>query len=187
MKPATLPGPKNLVTKPEGNSIKLSWDAVAGAERYGAIYYDQDGTALVATVGTHKTSYTIEEVNTGHRYTLGVEAWSSTGGGFATFGFDVLGQKGTPAMPTDFKIFSVDLTTVRLTWTASANAAGYRVWSRNFNEGGNLEADPYGSGTGTTKEIFFLFPGVWNFEFAVSAYNGNLESLRSNIIKAQKP
>jgi hypothetical protein len=188
MNPATLPGPKSLRTEANGNDIKLSWDAVDGSvDRYGVVYYDQDGSDFTQNVGTRATSYTIKGTNPGHRYFLAVETWGQYGGGWPTIGFEVIAGRGTPAMPANFKVEALDKTTIRLSWSASDNAAGYRVWLRNFEEGGNLEADPYGSTKETTKEIYFLYPGTWNFEFCVSAYNGNLESPRTMVVKGPKP
>lgn len=53
---------------------------------------------------------------------------------------------------------------------------GYHLWSRNRNEKGaklNLVANVT---EGTCNEQYLLFPGVWNYSFAVSAFNGDDES-----------
>lgn len=83
-------------------------------------------------------------------------------------------------------IQSLDATTVRLTWQGSAQAAGYRVWVRNATTGGPFTADQSSTDT-NSHEIAFLFPGNWNFEFCVSAFNGALESDRSGCVSVPLP
>lgn len=64
-----------------------------------------------------------------------------------------------------------------ITWSGSALAGGYRVWSRNIKEAGS-KFHLIGNVTEETcNEQYLLFPGVWNYAFAVSAFNGNDETV----------
>lgn len=64
-----------------------------------------------------------------------------------------------------------------ITWSRSASAGGYHVWTRNINEAGS-KLHLIGNVTeGTCNEQYVLFPGVWNFAFAISAFNGNDETV----------
>lgn len=53
-------------------------------------------------------------------------------------------------------------------------------------ENGRSTADEYVV-EGTSHGIAFLFPGVWNFEFCVTAVNGALESGKSSCVVAPRP
>lgn len=61
----------------------------------------------------------------------------------------------------------------RISWKGSDDAGGYRVWSRDINDKGS-KLDVVANVTESTcNEEYLLFPGVWNFAFAVSAFNGD--------------
>ncbi|MEU1050924.1 fibronectin type III domain-containing protein [Streptomyces sp. NPDC005897] len=86
------------------------------------------------------------------------------------------------------EVTTVDPTTVELDWNGANSAAGYRLWVSNIKDGGTtppkadeniIEDTHYGVG--------FLFPGVWNYEFCVTAVNGSLESDRSNCVIPPHP
>ncbi|MFE9610690.1 fibronectin type III domain-containing protein [Streptomyces sp. NPDC006012] len=88
--------------------------------------------------------------------------------------------------PAGLKVTSTDATTVQLNWTGSAQAAGYRVWVRNIDDGSQSTADEW-IGQDTSHGIAYLFPGVWHYEFCVTAVNGALESGKSNCVVAPRP
>ncbi|MFI0966491.1 endonuclease/exonuclease/phosphatase family protein [Streptomyces sp. NPDC021080] len=109
------------------------------------------------------------------------------GGGIPGVARSVTIGAGTPAVPTDVTVRSIDATTVQLNWKGSPEAAGYRVWVRNVN-------DPEGSPTqgpyitdGPEHQIAFLFPGNWNYEFCITAINGALESGKSSCVHVPLP
>jgi hypothetical protein len=83
-------------------------------------------------------------------------------------------------------VTSVDDTSVQLTWSGSNEAAGYRIWTRNINDGSKSSAAE-SIITNTSHGIGFLFPGVWNYEFCATAINGAAESSKSNCVVAPRP
>lgn len=91
-------------------------------------------------------------------------------------------------MPTGLKVTSTDPTTVQLSWNGSSGAAGYQVWIRStsVDSGGTYEPDTT-TADSTSHTVAFLFPGTWNYEFCVSAFNGNDESRRSHCVVAPRP
>ncbi|MCD9900986.1 fibronectin type III domain-containing protein [Streptomyces sp. MT29] len=93
---------------------------------------------------------------------------------------------GAPSAPTGLKVVPADATTVQLSWKGSAQAAGYRVWIRNMNNGSQSAADESVIST-TNHGIAFLVPGTWNYEFCMTAVNGALESGKSNCVVAPRP
>jgi hypothetical protein len=82
-------------------------------------------------------------------------------------------------------VTSVDATTATVSWTASPTATGYRIWTRNINDG---SVSKPGDVTDQTSGGFaYMIPGVWNFEFCVTAVNGDLESPKSQCKVAPRP
>lgn len=73
-----------------------------------------------------------------------------------------------------------------VTWDRVPNVAGYRVWVWNVEWGHEFNITSEDTTTELHYGFGFLFPGTWNFEFCVSAYNGNLESARSLCVRPEK-
>jgi hypothetical protein len=82
-----------------------------------------------------------------------------------------------------YRLPSIDAVTVQLRWTGSSPAFGYRFWVRNINDGSAFKADESSSDV-PCYGITYLIPGVWNYEFCVSAFNGNDESTKGNCVVA---
>ncbi|MFK0229866.1 phosphatidylinositol-specific phospholipase C domain-containing protein [Streptomyces sp. NPDC090303] len=191
-RPKTAPGPVGVVTRPTATGIDVVWGTPTGPytdsiERYGVITYDLDTPgAFVETVGTRGKSVRVDGLKPGHRYAVAVQSWNAAGGGFPAAGRPVVVGAGTPAAPTGLTVTSTDPTTVQLKWNASSGAAGYRVWVRNVNNGSQPAADEH-IVQETNYGVAFLFPGVWNYEFCVTAVNGALESGKSLCVVAPRP
>lgn len=191
-RPKTAAGPVGIVTRPTATGIDFAWGAPTGPytdsiDRYGVIAYDQDTPdAFVQTVGTRNKTLHFDGLKPGHRYTLAVQTWNRAGGGLPALGRPVVVGAGTPPAPTGLKVVSTDVTTVQLSWKGSAQAAGYRVWIRNTNNGSQSAADESVISK-TNHGIAFLVPGTWNYEFCMTAVNGALESGKSNCVVAPRP
>ncbi|KAH7311095.1 SGNH hydrolase-type esterase domain-containing protein [Rhexocercosporidium sp. MPI-PUGE-AT-0058] len=179
--PSTAPGPSNIhVTPVGGNSFAISWDAVSGysINRYEVIVWDQDipgaWTGGYAAAGT---STTIGGLLNGHRYAIWVATWVNLDGGPAggvpAGARQVTIGAGTPAAPSGFSASNVDPTTAHLTWSSSSGATGYAIYGRALPSG---KFTLSGTTTLTSQDVGWLYPGTWNYEFCIAAYNGNLES-----------
>lgn len=181
MSPKTLEGPNNIVTTPAGQGIYVRWDPKSGVDYFAVVIYNMLGDDYIQKIGTRGTTMQIDDVDYNGLYTVGVESWSSWGGGMVTVGRNVRPGIGRPGTPTNLRLKKIDDTTVQLDWTGHSSAAGYRVWVRNKTSNGKWQSEQYGTAIDTTHSIWFLYPGVWNFEFQVSSYNGDLESAKSEI------
>ncbi|MFI8391858.1 fibronectin type III domain-containing protein [Streptomyces sp. NPDC085540] len=190
--PATAAPPTNVSTRPSSNGLDVYWDAPTGPhtdsiDRYEIITWDKDVPgSYINSTAVKGTSAQIDGLVPGHHYLVAVATWNRAGGGMPTVARSVTVGAGVPPTPADVKIQSLDDTTVRLTWQGSAQAAGYRVWVRNATAGGPFTAEQSSTDT-PSHEVAFLFPGNWNFEFCVSAFNGALESGRSGCVSVPPP
>jgi hypothetical protein len=186
--PSTAPGPQNIVVQSSGSDgIQFSWSPVAGysVNRYSTIVWDLDTKgAFIETRAVSGTSVYIGGLKPGHRYGTWVSTYvnlvsgftnkNMIAGGLPAAAREVIIGRGAPAPPTQLYVTNKDPTTVELRWNAVANAAGYAIYQRSVKD--NTGFHPYGTTTATTLGAAFLFPGTWNFEFCVAAYNGNLET-----------
>ncbi|MFF5728229.1 GDSL-type esterase/lipase family protein [[Kitasatospora] papulosa] len=191
--PKTAPPPRILASRPIGqDGIELEIappDYPTTIDRYEVILFDKDtpGAWLTGT-GFRGNNVKIYGLKPGHRYLVAAATWNAAGGGLPALARPVMVGGGTPATPTGLRVTTVDPTTVELDWNGAKSAAGYRLWVSNIKDGGTTppEADEniiedthYGVG--------FLFPGVWNYEFCVTAVNGSLESDKSNCVIPSHP
>lgn len=62
-----------------------------------------------------------------------------------------------PPAPTNLKVRAIDAPTVELDWSGSTQAAGYRVWVRNINDGSIPTADEWIIQQ-TNHTVAYLFP-----------------------------
>jgi lysophospholipase L1-like esterase len=179
--PKTAPGPPNIVVVPSGDGIQFTWGAVTGysINRYAVIVWDQDTDgAFISTYGAAGTSFFIGGLVAGHRYSTWVATWvnlsAGPAGGLPVAGRDVIIGGGAPAPPANIQVTNIDPTTVQLTWSGSAGAAGYAIYYRSTS--GSSDYTQIGTVTETSEVVGFLFPGTWHYQYCVSAYNGNMES-----------
>ncbi|MFF9645785.1 GDSL-type esterase/lipase family protein [Kitasatospora aureofaciens] len=197
--PKTAAAPKGIVTRATATGVDVSWDAATGPytdtiDRYEIITWDRDTPgAFLNSTAVRGNSARIDGLREGHHYLVAVATWNAAGGGMPGVARSVTVGAGTPPAPTGLKVISTDATTVQLSWNGSVWAAGYRVWIRNVNDdsgskhdGSGFKADEYITNE-TSRGIAYLVPGVWNYEFCVTAINGEAESSKSNCVIAPKP
>jgi lysophospholipase L1-like esterase len=186
-KVSTAPGPSNIIVQPQGNDLLVRWDAVTGyyVNRYGVLVWDRDTEgAFLETFATRDTSYVVKGLKPGHRYGVWVATYvgmigsltrtSAIVGGLPAAGREVIAGQGAPAPPSGLRVHTIDATAIRLEWNAVSGASGYSVYFRSVRDNTAQKLD--GTTTETSYGVGFLFPGNWNFEFCVSAFNGNLET-----------
>jgi hypothetical protein len=145
--------------------------------------------ASISEVGfsTSERSAHIDSLIPGHHYIIYVQAFNRYGGGVPGIGRSVTIGAGEPPPPYNLQIASTDDANVELTWCGSPVAAGYHVWVKNINNSSDvLHIDSTSSGD-THISVGFLFPGVWNYQFCISALNGVLESTLSTCLDAPQP
>ncbi|MCX2928233.1 GDSL-type esterase/lipase family protein [Streptomyces sp. NEAU-W12] len=191
--PKTAPPPRILASRPSGqDGIELEIappDYPTTIDRYEVILFDKDtpGAWLTGT-GFRGNSVKVYGLKPGHRYLVAAATWNAAGGGLPALARPVMVGGGIPATPTGLRVTTVDPTTVELDWTGAKSAAGYRLWVSNVKDGGTTppEADE-NIIEDTHHGVGFLFPGVWNFEFCVTAVNGSLESDKSNCVIPPHP
>ncbi|QKX59188.1 uncharacterized protein TRUGW13939_06320 [Talaromyces rugulosus] len=189
--PKTLQGPSTIHASPTENGVHVSWSAVDGAEFYAALLFDSDlPGAWLSVVGVRGLSYTWESQYVGHRHVVAVQAWNDIGGGLPTLGRNVIpGTTDAPTAPTNLYIDSVDATTVQLSWCGDCSDTSYKLYTRSLNTDLTNLSDWSGSDAGSAPAtgVAYLVPGVWNYEFAVTALNGDLESPMSDGLQAYYP
>lgn len=125
-----------------------------------------------------------DDLNPGHRYLVAVETWNSAGPGLPQIFRHMRPGVGTPSVPTNLKMISPDPASAYFTWDSNPKAAGYRVWKRYIPDRSKA------SNSTTTQACAadaYLFPGSWNYEYCISAYNGNDESAQGPWIAAPHP
>ncbi|KAF7125710.1 hypothetical protein CNMCM5793_002003 [Aspergillus hiratsukae] len=159
---ADLPGP----TEHRGSAVGRRHPDLLGRR-----YWVQRLTGTEPSYGTG----TRRELSSIHVPRRGLS--SMTGELYAAGGLPAAGPKiivgaGAPAPRTNLGVTNVDHTTVQLSWTASAGAAGYAVYVGSVRDNTDFKLD--GKTTATTYGVGFLFPGTWNFRFCVSGFNGSV-------------
>ncbi|KAL3490225.1 fibronectin type III domain protein [Aspergillus germanicus] len=183
----TAPGPSNIIVEPQGTSVLVRWDEYTDnfVNRYGVYVWDKDTAgAWLSIYPAEGTSLLVTGLKAGARHSIWVSTYVGmigsltnqyvAAGGLPAAARDIIAGYWAPAPPTGLRVTNIDATTVELTWNAVSGASGYAVYQRSVLDNTALRVD--GTTTDPSHGIAFLFPGTWNYEFCVSAYNGNLET-----------
>ncbi|KAK4101223.1 carbohydrate esterase family 3 protein [Parathielavia hyrcaniae] len=194
--PQTAPAPTNMVTRATPTGFAISWEPppppYAGEiDRYGIAHFDSDQPgAVLCTVGVRGQSAEITGLTPGHRYYIAMETWTTAGGGIPAAARAVVVGRGTPpAAPTSVRAQAVTRLAVELTWAGMPAAAGYDIWVRDrrgvlrslalcpSRERVVRVSDGSLSGGSMMKAVIpNMRPSVWEWEYAVEAYNGDNQS-----------
>ena len=153
--------PGNVVATPAGGSLVVSWTAVAGASGYkvqwksGAQAYD----AAARQAAASGTSHTITGLAAGTAYTVRVVATH----GSAPDSAPSAEATGTPSLhPAPGVPGSVTATpaaeSLAVSWTAAADADGYKVQWRSYNDQAYDASTRQATVTGTSHTIPGLTP-----------------------------
>ncbi|KAF1971713.1 carbohydrate esterase family 3 protein [Bimuria novae-zelandiae CBS 107.79] len=179
--------PRNIRIQPSSSGMTVTWDPPTGDTGsivlYNVLYWDWqwDHCQFISAAAFKSSPAVIDGLVPGRNYAIWLVTWNENGQGIPSNGSAVLPGKGTPSVPSALEVISYDPTTVGLSWSGADSAAGYRVWYRNINTAGS-EMQLIGDVTMNSdhcNDQYFLFPGVWNYAFAVSSFNGHLDSGRS--------
>jgi len=188
--PQVPQAPIHITTHPTATGIDFAWRPPTGAyadtvKLYEFLFWDSSvNSSYFAGYGVIGTTAHIDGLNPGDNYVCGVQSWGTNGGGMPGIARGVIVGAGTPAAPHNLQVTLLDPVSVQLDWCGSADAAGYRVWRRDVNNASSVMEcpDEYGTTSTTTFKISSLFPHVWNWEFCITAFNGDLESEKSNCV-----
>ena len=117
------------------NSIRLSWNAVPGANGYSVwCATSSTGTYWLVT-DTAATSYTHTGRTTGKTYFYKVKAYRTVGTPVYSPFSAIVSAKPVPASPSSVKAVSTSYNSIRLSWDAVSEANGYSVWCATSSTG----------------------------------------------------
>ncbi len=178
----TPPAPAELSAAVEKDgTVTLDWDTVDGATSYNVYMGKEAGKydeAAIATI-TGDTLYRVTNLARGETYYFTVTSSNDVGEGA---GAAEVSTTISPPAPGEIRAVGGN-TFIRLSWSASAGAAGYRVYQRNSLSGG------YGDETAVieTEGMECVVKGLVNdtiYYFAVTALNAGGESEKSAEVSA---
>jgi hypothetical protein len=157
------PGPLEIAQAyPIATGVDISWSQEDGITEWAVLVYDIDTIGvIISTIGIEagRTSAHVDSLEPGIHHVFAVQGWNEYGGGYPGLGPSVTVGEGTPPIPTNLQITSIDGTTIQLDRCGSHEAAGYRFWVRNINNAtGVLSAA--GSTSSASSGWSYLFPGV---------------------------
>ncbi len=122
--------PKEFISSSTSNSITLSWSKVADADLYGVYYKDSQGKWKLYKAVTVST-ITIKSLPSGKKYDFAVKAYvKENGTTIASPYFCTLTEATRPLKPEKI-VAKQNQTMIKLTWSASSGATGYRVYVYN--------------------------------------------------------
>lgn len=191
--PKTAPGPSLISVAPlDADGVIVSWNPVSGYDvnRYGLILYDRDTPgAYISMYATTGTSITVHGLKSGHRHDVWVATYVNmkgsltnsavTPGGLPAGAHSVIIGGGVPAPPASLSVSVIDATSIELYWPAAANVAGYTIYMKSLITAG-AGFQSVGETTDLSQGIYFLFPGIWNYQFCIGSYNGDIQSAYGN-------
>ena len=117
--------PKIAKLENKANGIQISWNAVAGAEKY-KLVVKEEGGSWKTIWNTIKTSYTWTGAESGKTYTFGIRCTTADGKTY-TSSFDATGKTITyVARPTIGKLENT-ATGIKISWNKVPGAAKYKL------------------------------------------------------------
>ncbi|KAI5367396.1 Putative fibronectin type III, lipase, GDSL, active, immunoglobulin-like, SGNH hydrolase superfamily [Septoria linicola] len=193
----SIPAPRNVKTRSTASGFSVTWSpppsigllkqADADISRYEVLYKDGDRGDMFPTIqGASETSATVKDLPSGHvidlilvrAWIFSQNAWSF--GQWASGRAVRVGDHSAPRRPLDLRIEgrAGQDGAVKLAWDRSGDksAAGYLVYVRALDRG---VAETAGVVVRETRKEVGCMGHAWNYEFSVSAVNGEWESERS--------
>jgi fibronectin type 3 domain-containing protein len=177
----TLTGGIAVPEAPEGlsasalspSSIRISWNAVAGASSYKVYRSTSSGGSYTYIDDSSTLSYTDTGLSPGTEYYYKVSA-NSTGGESVLSAPAPAATQALPA-PTGLSATVLSSSSIRITWSPSAEAGSYKVYRSTSSAGDYTYIN---DSTATSYIDTGLSPST-TYYYKVSAYGGGKESAQS--------
>ena len=163
--PTAPAAPEVTAEAVSSSSIKLSWDAVAGATSY-KVY--SVGEVLTETTGTN---YTVSYLQSNTSYCFSVSALNENGESAQTEACATT-KMPAPATPQNLTAEAIDAYTIKLTWDAANNATSYNIYEGSSQIATNV--------TETTYTVENLEEST-EYCFSVTSINAIGESAKSTV------
>jgi hypothetical protein len=183
--PTCAPGPSNITITSTADGIDFAWEPVAGFDvsEYGLITYDNIVGHYLTDVGISGTTASVTGLVPGSDYSIAIETWATVDGELVAgipSGAPGVIVGGNPGPPSNLQVTTYDGgASVQLNWDGADFAYGYHVYVLNLlNPSAGYQLQPTVA-TSTCYPVGWLYPGAWNYEFCVTSYNGNFESVCS--------
>jgi lysophospholipase L1-like esterase len=187
--PETAPGPSNITVAPLGDGVAVSWSAVDGYDvnRYGVLLWDRDTPgSYVGYYAATGPSLTVHGLTSGHRYDVWVATYinmaqgsvnnfHATPGGMPAAAHSVIIGGSIPGPPASLSVDVIDATSITLNWPAADNAAGYTIYQKSLTTD-DAVFESVSQTTDLSVSLYYLFPGIWTYQFCIGSYNGDLQS-----------
>ena len=165
----------NLKIKAGDGSVTLSWNAVENANAYRIVLYDQKSHKITGVGTTRNTSYTVTGLSNGTSYSYKVRPYNNTysfSPMYGPYSNAVTAIPGMPAAISGLKIKSGNEKVI-LSWKASENATGYRIFSYD-------PSTKKLTGIKSVRTTTYTVTGLTNgesYSYRVRPYNDNGEKL----------
>ncbi|KAF2764092.1 carbohydrate esterase family 3 protein [Teratosphaeria nubilosa] len=192
--PELAPPPSNIDVQALSDGFCVTWDPPTGPYtdsivEYNVLFWNQDPEACEFLGGAafKESPAVLTNLKPGANYLVGLLTWNKNGQGFPTIAQNVRPGANKPDTPSNVTVHAKDTTSAHITWNGSAAAAGYKIWARNMDQHDSALEIIATLTDSTCSDQGMPFPGVTNYQFAVSAFNGNSESGRSATVLASPP
>uniref|UniRef100_K7G4Y9 Collagen alpha-1(VII) chain n=1 Tax=Pelodiscus sinensis TaxID=13735 RepID=K7G4Y9_PELSI len=153
------------------NQLRVTWSGLPGATSYKLTWRASDGQEISRVLPADRTSFSIEGLQAGAAYVVGVSALVGDREG-SPVTIPVRTAPEQVGMVSSLKVLSSRSNVVRVTWVGVPGATAYRVvWSRR--DGGS-ESSKLVSGDTSSFDILNLEGGV-SYTVKVTALIGNRE------------
>lgn len=132
-----LPAPSGIALKyVEFQQIKISWDAVEGAEGYKVLRKEKSAKKWTSLGETTKTSFVDKKATNGKTFYYTVRAYDVSGDSKVYGEYNTTGKKKLSKLPAP-KLVSTkytDFKTIKLDWEESVGADGYYVYRKKTSD-----------------------------------------------------
>ncbi len=183
---AALAAPSNLQASQGTSSlwVALSWSSPGGAVLSYRIFRSESSDPAAAQLLGNGTGTSYQDAESGlvpaKAYTYWVKAVFPAGE--SSFSAAATGYRALAA-PTGLSATSNDYCKVALSWSASAGAAGYKIYRSTTNS--SSSAQMIGTGTATAYDDKTAVAGT-GYYYWVKAYSGSVQSDFSNSATGKK-